>query len=151
MQDRPSPAELVQVVAKLLRDDIAPLCRDRNAFDLRVAINALDLVARQLTLAGNTHALEEARLAAFVEDGSLDEMNRALCAEIREGAIASDDPELLRHLWLTTLEKLAVDQPPIGLVRDHRSVPPRRVSPPFGGEGEQAHQAEAFGWVRDQG
>jgi hypothetical protein len=112
MQDRPSPAELVQVVAKLLRDDIAPLCRDRKAFEVRVAINALDLVARQLTLAERGHYLERERLAAFVEeDGSLDEMNRALCEEITEGAIASDDPELLHHLWLTTMEKLAVDQP----------------------------------------
>jgi hypothetical protein len=112
MQDHPSPAELVQIVAKLLRDDIAPLCRDRKAFEVRVAINALDLVWRQLALAERTHELEKARLAAFVEEnGSLDEMNRALCEEIREGAIASDYPELLRHLWQTTMEKLAVDQP----------------------------------------
>jgi Domain of unknown function (DUF6285) len=112
MQDRPSPAELVQIVAKLLRDDIAPLCRDRKAFEVRVAINALDLVSRQLTLAESAHALEKERLAAFVEEnGSLDEMNRGLCEEIRQGAIAGDDPELLRHLWLTTMEKLAVDQP----------------------------------------
>ena len=50
MQDEPTPTELTKAVADFLRNDIAPLISGHNAFKLRVAINALDLVTRQLTL-----------------------------------------------------------------------------------------------------
>ena len=51
MQDEPTPIELTKAVADFLRNDIAPGISGHNAFKLRVAINVLDLVARQLTLA----------------------------------------------------------------------------------------------------
>ena len=51
MQDEPTPIELTKAVADFLRNDITPPISGHNAFKLRVAINALDLVARQLTLA----------------------------------------------------------------------------------------------------
>jgi hypothetical protein len=51
MQDEPTPIELTKAVADFLRDDIAPMISGHNAFKLRVAINMLDLVTRQLTLA----------------------------------------------------------------------------------------------------
>ena len=50
MQDEPTPEELTKAVADFLRNDIAPVISGHNAFKLRVAINALDLVTRQLRL-----------------------------------------------------------------------------------------------------
>jgi hypothetical protein len=44
-------------------------------------------------------------------DGSLDELNRELCARIRSGEIGLGTPGLGEHLRQTTLAKLAVDQP----------------------------------------
>lgn len=38
-------------------------------------------------------------------------LNRRLCTEIAAGRLGLDSPELIEHLWLTTLAKLAVDQP----------------------------------------
>lgn len=49
MQDEPTPIELTKAVADFLRNDIAPLISGHQAFKLRVAINILDLVTRQLT------------------------------------------------------------------------------------------------------
>ncbi len=46
MQDEPTPEELTSAVADFLRNDIAPVFGGHNAFKLRVAINALDLVTR---------------------------------------------------------------------------------------------------------
>ena len=112
MQDEPTPEELIKAVADFLRNDIAPAMTGHIAFKLRVAINALDLVSRQLTLAGASGTAEAARLSLLLDQqGSLAELNRALADCIGKGEINLKTPGLPEHLWQTTLDKLAVDQP----------------------------------------
>ena len=112
MQDEPTPIELTKAVADFLRNDIAPLISGHQAFKLRVGINALDLVVRQLTLAEASDAAEAARLAMLLgHEGSLFDMNRELAEKIASGAVDLATPRLKEHLWQTTLDKLAVDQP----------------------------------------
>ncbi len=112
MQDEPTPTELTRAVADFLRDDIAPTLVGHNAFKLRVAINMLDLVTRQLTLATESDAAEAARLKRLLGmDGSLLELNRALADKIAGGEMDLQTPGLAEHLWQTTMDKLAVDQP----------------------------------------
>ena len=112
MQDEPTPTELVKAVADFLRTEIAPAIKGHNAFKLRVGINALDLVTRQLTLEMPADAAETARLKALLGiDGSLLELNRALSESIAKGELDLDTPGLKEHLWQTTMDKLAVDQP----------------------------------------
>lgn len=112
MQDEPTPIELTRAVADFLRNDIAPLISGHQAFKLRVGINALDLVVRQLTLAEASDAAEAARLAALLgSTGSLLELNRELAEKIASGAVDLATPGVKEHLWQTTLDKLAVDQP----------------------------------------
>ena len=112
MQDEPTPEELIKAVADFLRNDIAPAISGHNAFKLRVSINALDLVTRQLALQQASDAAEAARLAQLMgKQGSLSELNRALADQIATGAIDLRTPGLSDHLWQTTLAKLAVDQP----------------------------------------
>jgi hypothetical protein len=115
MQDEPTPTELTKAVADFLRNDIAPLVSGHNAFKLRVAINMLDLVTRQLTLEQGGDAAEAARLAELLGmEGSLFELNRALAARIAAGEVDLRTPGLSEHLWQTTMDKLAVDQPNYG-------------------------------------
>lgn len=110
MQDRPDPIDLVRTVAATLREKLMPQLSGSSAFEARVAANALDLVARQLERTGD--AAEVQRLEALLgRTGSLDELNRELCARIADGRLAAADPRLKDHLWATTLDKLAVDQP----------------------------------------
>jgi uncharacterized protein DUF6285 len=112
MQDEPTPDELIKAVADFLRNDIAPAMTGHNAFKLRVAINALDLVTRQLVLAGASDTAEVARLSRLLgRPGSLADLNRALADSIGKGEIDLATPGLPEHLWQTTLDKLAVDQP----------------------------------------
>jgi hypothetical protein len=119
MQDRPSPAELVNAVAAFLRSTIMPQSAGRVAFETRVAVKALELVARQLTCADEAHAAERLRLEELLErTGTLTDLNRDLCARIVNGSIADTDEHLIRHLWATTLEKLAVDQPSYAAFRE---------------------------------
>jgi hypothetical protein len=112
MQDEPRPGELTKAVAEFLRNDIAPLISGHNAFKLRVAVNALDLVTRQLTLEQGSDAAESARLAALLgTQGSLLDLNRILAKRIGSGEVDLETPGLADHLWQTTMDKLAVDQP----------------------------------------
>jgi Domain of unknown function (DUF6285) len=112
MQDQPTPIELTKAVAQFLKNDIAPAITGHNAFKLRVAINMLDLVARQLTLEEGGNATEAARLTRLLGlDGSLLDLNQALAERIARGEVDLQTPGLAEHLWQTTLDKLAVDQP----------------------------------------
>jgi len=112
MQDEPTPTELIKAVADFIRNEIMPVIKGHNAFKLRVGINALDLVARQLTLAGDSDMTEAARLKALLGlDGSLLDLNRALSEKIATGELDLKTAGLADHLWQTTMDKLAVDQP----------------------------------------
>ena len=112
MQDEPTPEELIKAVADFLRNDITPAISGHSAFKLRVGINALDLVTRQLAQKQGSDAAEAARLKQLLgADGSLAELNRALADQIAKGEVDLQTPGLSEHLWQTTLAKLAVDQP----------------------------------------
>jgi hypothetical protein len=112
MQDQPTPEELIKAVADFLRHDIAPDLSGHAAFKLRVAINALDLVTRQLKLEEGSDAAESARLSHLLAmQGSLTELNRVLADRIAKGEVDLQTPGLAEHLWQTTMDKLAVDQP----------------------------------------
>jgi hypothetical protein len=115
MQDEPTPTELIKAVADFLRNEITPMIKGHNAFKLRVGINALDLVTRQLALQPASDAAEAARLSQLLGmQGSLGELNRALADRIAKGEMDLRTPGLSDHLWQTTMAKLAVDQPNYG-------------------------------------
>lgn len=112
MQDEPTPIELTRAVAEFLRNDIAPLISGHEAFKLRVAVNILDLVTRQLTQEEGSDAKEVERLRALLGvDGSVVDLNRVLAERIAAGEVDLATPGLADHLWATTMDKLAVDQP----------------------------------------
>jgi len=112
MQDEPTPTELIKAVADFLRNEITPVIKGHSAFKLRVGINALDLVARQLALEPDSDAAEAGRLSGLLGmQGSLGELNRALADRIAKGEVDLRTPGLADHLWQTTMAKLAVDQP----------------------------------------
>ncbi|MET3972620.1 MULTISPECIES: DUF6285 domain-containing protein [Bradyrhizobium] len=112
MQDEPTPTELTKAVADFLGNDITPLISGHQAFKLRVAINILDLVTRQLTQEERSDAKEVERLRALLGmDGPVADLNRALADRIAKGEIDLATPGLAEHLWQTTMDKLAVDQP----------------------------------------
>jgi len=112
MQDEPTPIELTKAVADFLKSDITPLISGHQAFKLRVAVNILDLVTRQLTREAGSDAAEVERLRTLLGiDGSVTELNRALAERIAKGEVDLTTPGLAEHLWQTTMDKLAVDQP----------------------------------------
>ncbi|MDB5618866.1 MAG: hypothetical protein JWQ24_3104 [Tardiphaga sp.] len=112
MQDEPTPIELTRAVADFLRADIAPQITGHTAFKLRVAINALDLVTRQLSLQGDSDTAELHGLTMLLGvQGTLKGLNADLAERIAQGDVDLSVPGVKDHLWQTTLAKLAIDQP----------------------------------------
>lgn len=112
MQDMPKSSEIVDVVSEFMRQHVLPQLQGHTAFHALVAANALDIVKRELAIAPEANEAEKARLEKLLgKDGTLEELNRLLCARIEAGDVTADTPGLADHLWETTLTKLAIDQP----------------------------------------
>lgn len=129
MQEQPTPAEILTTVATFLRDVAMPQLPGHAGFQARVAANAVDLVRRELELRAAADKREAARLEALLgEQGTLETLNVALATAIREGGIAIDRTDLLDHLWQTTMDKLAIDQPGYASYRAALAEGPARQS-----------------------
>jgi hypothetical protein len=114
MHNTPTPDELLAVVARYLTEVAMPLLPPAAAFHARVAANAVNVVRRQIALGPAQDAAELARLQALLAlpaGADLDAANRALAEAIAGGRLDRASPELIAHLWQTTLDRLAVDQP----------------------------------------
>jgi hypothetical protein len=112
MMDQPSMRELVDAVRSFLETRAMPELKGHTAFHARVAANALAIVVRQLDHADASGTEELNRLKKLLDrDGTLDEMNRELCARIRGGEFSLATPGLAEHLERTTHDKVAIDQP----------------------------------------
>jgi hypothetical protein len=112
MQDPPATDQILAQVIAFLRDRIAPQLDGNLAFQLRIAANALDLVARAHRSGGEDAARERADLQRLLGiDGETAELTAVLCDRIEAGEIGIGTPGLIDHLRRTTLAKLAIDQP----------------------------------------
>ena len=112
MNDSPSAVEILGAITNLLKDRIAPEISGHNAYALRVAINSLGLVSRELELGRQAEAEAVARLQDILQDsGTLDELNVRLCEKIRSGEFTLDDKAVFRHLKQTTIDQVRIDQP----------------------------------------
>jgi hypothetical protein len=112
MQDRPTAAELVQAVREFLERDVMEATEGRVQFHTRVAINALGMVERELTLGPELLAEQRTRAAALLgpaDDAMFQE--RELAARIREGALDDRLDEVRAHVRETVREKLLVANP----------------------------------------
>ena len=112
MHQRPDMEDLLAAVALFLRDQALPQLPAHAAYHARVAANMVDIVRRQLQLAPAADAAELQRLRTLLQrDGNLAELNELQCEQLADGRIVLQTPGLADHLWQTTLDKLAVDQP----------------------------------------
>ena len=119
--DQPSIHELVEAVKGFLERNAIPELKGHTAFHARVAANALGIVARELQLGPEAADEEKKRLVTLLgSDGPLEELNRELCTQIREGRIALDTPGLADHLERTTRAKVSIDQPNYSGLKQNR-------------------------------
>jgi hypothetical protein len=81
--------------------------------DMQDTPDHTEILAAVAALQLGYDAAERQRLKALLggRDGALEALNQALCEAIERHAITLETPGLAEHLWVTTMAKLAVDQP----------------------------------------
>lgn len=112
MRDLPDDSELLEAIGAFLRDDAIPNLEGRPAFLARVAANAVEILRRERDLAPAAESAARERLEALLgRAGTLEELNEQLCDAIAAGELTLATPGLAEHLWASTMDRLAVDQP----------------------------------------
>ena len=105
-------ADMLATIRDYLEREILPELREDKWFNAKVAANMLGMIERELRLGPAANAEEVARLTALTgAEGTLEALNGALSAAIRDGRIAVDDPALLEHLRRTTTDALKINNP----------------------------------------
>jgi hypothetical protein len=111
-QDRPTAAELVGSVREFLERDVMAATEGRVQFHTRVAVNALGMIERELTLGPALRKAERARAAALLgHDAETDELEREIAAGIRAGSLDAQLDAVRAHVRQTVREKLLVANP----------------------------------------
>lgn len=105
LHGRPTAAELVDAVAGFLRDDLGPSVEGPLRHQVRIAVHALEVVGRELTLGPEQAAAHRARLQMLGVD-----TDGELAAAIRAGRF-DDDPRLIEALRADTRDRLLVANP----------------------------------------
>lgn len=101
----PAAAELVEAAVEFLEKDVAGELSGRRRFHLRVAVNALNIVKRQLEL-NDAHALVRERALSSVGVTS----ERELAGAIRAGELDGNE-ELRGALRTLVTARLQVNNP----------------------------------------
>lgn len=107
----PDRLRLLDVALEVLEHDQGP-ASDGAAYERRIALSLLRLVRRELAMVDALLADERLRLVSLLgNDADVTVLNAALCDRIRHRELNINDRSLLRTLRLTTLAKLAIDNP----------------------------------------
>ena len=99
LHSHPTAAELLDATIEFLTDAITPAIPVEHAFHLRVALNALGMVRRELESTVDDDAAHRGRLAAigYADDG-------ALASALRAGEVPADRMPQVRASLLADAE-----------------------------------------------
>ena len=107
LHGRPTAQELVEAVRELMEDRVLADGAPAGAFPVRVAVNALRVVERELAAAGEDERRHRERLAllGYADDAEL-------AAALRQGEVAPDALPAVRAAVLASVQdKLRVANP----------------------------------------
>jgi hypothetical protein len=111
-QDRPTAGELVTAVREFLEHDVMAATDGRVQFHTRVAVNVLNIVARELDQADVLARSERLRAASLLgHDGDVHTLERELATAIRSGTLDDRLADVRAHVRATVREKLLIANP----------------------------------------
>jgi hypothetical protein len=112
MKAHPAATELLASVSRFLRYDVLPSLTGSLAFNLKVSLNALELVGREIQQQRDADQKEHGRLVKLLDrNAELETLRNELCDKVASGAITLNETALRDHLRATAIDRLAIDQP----------------------------------------
>lgn len=108
----PKGERLLQAAVDYLESDLLPSLDGYHRFQLRVCVNALRVVEREMVRIQALEQAENLRLQALLgTDGSLEQLNGDLFDQLASGALPLDTPGLVEHLRATLRDALSINNP----------------------------------------
>ncbi len=108
----PDSGQLLQAAVDYLDADLLPTLDGYHRFHLRVCVNALRIVARELAQSAALERSEQRRLEHLLgHEGSVAELNSELTDRIAGGDLPLETPGLAEHLRATLRDALAINNP----------------------------------------
>ena len=122
MQDRPTAAELLAVVGKLLEDELLPAVAGPLQYRTRVAANLVRIVEREVLLGSQTLLAERDALLALLTQASQDllpgpltdqvaDLNQSLVNELSSQPPSDREVAIWDALFKISKRKLAIVRP----------------------------------------
>lgn len=110
-RSHPDTATLLHMAVQHLDQELYPTLQGAARYRLRVAINVLRMVERELELGAGFDAEEAAELAALHTDSAEPMSTEALARALRSGEQTLDDPQLTQFLRRNLERALRINNP----------------------------------------
>lgn len=111
----PTAAELIKAVIEQLESELLPSLQGEQAFHLRISINALRMVGRELDEGAQLIKQDEIALQNLVGDANTkrnaEESAALLIEKIKLGELSENDADLMDYLFSHTQRRLKIDNP----------------------------------------
>lgn len=108
----PQADRLLQTAVDYLESDLMPTLDGYHRFQLRVCVNVLRIVGREMAQAGALEQAEHLRLQALLgREGSLEQLDAQLADQLASGQLPLDTPGLVAHLRATLQGALSINNP----------------------------------------
>ncbi len=112
MRDQPTAVDLLETARRALMDRLLPALPGDQRYTAHLIGAAMAIAAREAGAGGAAEAAEKRALSALLaSDGSLEDLNRAFAAAIREGRFDTEREQAYRILVEATRAKLLENNP----------------------------------------
>jgi hypothetical protein len=109
----PDIKTLLVTATKYLEGELMPTLDGYHRFKVRVTVNVLNTIRRELEMRGAQAAAEHERLVAILghDGGDVETLSRELAERIRAGDFSLDDERLRTHLKQSLSDALSIANP----------------------------------------
>jgi len=111
MRIQPSGADLLDVVVRVLRDEILPTVPAEQQYSMRMVLNAIGIARRQMLQGDDQEQQERALLMELLAvTGNPDQLSRQFAVAVRDGKVKAS-AALKALLWQITLQRVRESAP----------------------------------------
>lgn len=111
LANKPTAADLIQAVRQHLEEKVQPKLQGTDVFYLRIALNALSMVERELREGPALAEADRKELLALLGSGSDSDAEALLMEKLKSGELDVNSEGLLDYLVARTQRRLSVDNP----------------------------------------
>jgi len=111
-QSYPDIKTLLIAATKYMEGELMPSLDGYHRFKVRVTVNVLNTIRRELEMRETQAAAEHERLVAILgHDGDVETLSRELSERIRKGDFSLDDQRLRSHIKQSLSDALSIANP----------------------------------------